>query len=43
MLPYDNKSELQVVIDTARGEHARADRGVARELAGTVRDAARGD
>ena len=38
MLPYDNKSELQVVIDTAEGTTLEATAGIARELAGAVRE-----
>jgi multidrug efflux pump subunit AcrB len=36
MLPYDNKSELQVVIDMPAGTTLEATNAVARELAGTV-------
>ncbi len=38
MLPYDNKSELQVVIDTPEGTTLEATAGIARELAGAVRE-----
>ena len=37
MLPYDNKSEIQVVIDMPEGTTLEATNGVARELAGVVR------
>ena len=38
MLPYDNKSELQVVIDMPEGSTLEATAGVARELATAVRE-----
>ncbi len=38
MLPYDNKSELQVVIDMPEGSTLEATAGVARELAAAVRE-----
>jgi len=37
MLPYDNKSELQVVIDMPEGSTLEATAAVARELAATLR------
>jgi multidrug efflux pump subunit AcrB len=37
MLPYDNKSEIQVVVDMPEGTTLEATNGVARELAGVVR------
>jgi len=37
MLPYDNKSELQVVIDMPEGSTLEETAGVARTLAGVVR------
>jgi multidrug efflux pump subunit AcrB len=37
MLPYDNKSELQVVVDMPEGTTLEATAAVARELAATVR------
>ena len=37
MLPYDNKSELQVVIDMPEGSPLEATAAVARELAATLR------
>jgi multidrug efflux pump subunit AcrB len=37
MLPYDNKSEIQVVVDMPEGTTLEATAGVARELASTVR------
>jgi multidrug efflux pump subunit AcrB len=36
MLPYDNKSEIQVVIDMPEGSTLEATNAVARELAGAV-------
>jgi multidrug efflux pump subunit AcrB len=38
MLPYDNKSELQVVIDMPEGSTLEATAGVARKLASAVRE-----
>ncbi|HNX51891.1 MAG TPA: efflux RND transporter permease subunit, partial [Thermoanaerobaculaceae bacterium] len=38
MLPYDNKSEIQVVIDMPEGTTLETTAAVARELAGTVRN-----
>jgi len=38
MLPYDNKSELQVVIDMPEGTTLETTAAVARELAGAVRN-----
>ncbi len=38
MLPYDNKSELQVVVDMPEGSTLEATAGVARELATAVRE-----
>ncbi|HUK12306.1 MAG TPA: efflux RND transporter permease subunit [Thermoanaerobaculaceae bacterium] len=37
MLPYDNKSEIQVVVDMPAGTTLEATAAVARELAGAVR------
>ncbi len=37
MLPYDNKSEIQVVIDMPEGSTLEATNAAARELAGVVR------
>jgi len=37
MLPYDNKSELQVMVDMPEGTTLETTNGVARELAGVVR------
>jgi multidrug efflux pump subunit AcrB len=37
MLPYDNKSELQVVIDMPEGTTLETTNGVARQLAGLIR------
>jgi multidrug efflux pump subunit AcrB len=37
MLPYDNKSEMQVVVDMPEGTTLEATNAVARELAGVVR------
>jgi multidrug efflux pump subunit AcrB len=37
MLPYDNKSEIQVVVDMPEGTTLEATNGVARELAAVVR------
>jgi len=38
MLPYDNKSELQVVIDTPEGTTLETTAAIARALAGAVRE-----
>lgn len=38
MLPYDNKSEIQVVVDMPEGSTLESTAAVARELAGTVRN-----
>ncbi len=42
MLPYDNKSEIQVVVDMPEGTTLEATAAVARELALEVREAPRG-
>ncbi len=38
MLPYDNKSELQVVVDMPEGTTLEATAAAARELAGAIRE-----